>query len=416
MKKIVFLLCLAMLMIPTKVKGIDSYPCNNGFMEVREIRYENGRKAEITKIGENAFKDTLVLHDMEYYINDVICTEDRYVLYGYTHGDNYENYYDDLLVVYNFNGEKLLEERTDYGELEEITDVFYMNQTYYIVVHQTYDNGHYEHLKNLIEVRDNQFNIIETIDVPEEVFRFKTENDMLILQYEYVLFSSLGIKSDGGLVHVDDPIVIEKEYYGSMTIEFLNEARLNNEIVENGVYIEYPGNYEFIYDGFTYEFVVHPLIKGVEDKNISKEEVLLEYSAGNGMLDNDSFISGTRISDPGNHLFIVNGINEYSKEIEFTISASVEGITNGHTYENEVKIEFNGDGYLNNNHVTSPLLVSDIGDYILTIKGANGYLDMYEFSVVETDTSNSLSGFVKNLDIFLVVIVVIMGVIVIKKK
>ena len=99
------------------------------------------------------------------------------------------------------------------------------------------------------------------------------------------------------------------------------------------------------------------------------------------MLNNDIYVSGTVISKPGNYELSIRGIGNYLEKYNFTITSNLEGIVNDHTYNEPVEISFNGDAYLNNQFVTSPLVVSDVGDYILKIKGENNYLETYYFQI-----------------------------------
>ena len=67
----------------------------------------------------------------------------------------------------------------------------------------------------------------------------------------------------------------------------------------------------------------------------------------------------------------------------------MEGIVNDHTYFEPVEILFNGEGFLNNQLVTSPLIVTDAGEYILKLRGDNNYLETYYFQIdTETDSYN----------------------------
>jgi len=109
-------------------------------------------------------------------------------------------------------------------------------------------------------------------------------------------------------------------------------------------------------------------------------------------------------------------VNGYIETYTFTITSDMEGIINNHTYLESLEVTFNGEGYLNNQFVSSPLEVNNIGDYILKIRGENNYLETYYFNISADTDKLSILDFVQRFDIYILVIVLISGGIILKKK
>jgi len=392
------------------------YDCNGAYIDVYITILESSRTLTLTKTGTNPFQVEISKEGISYYVNDILCTEELIIVHGFETDINSNTFYDGYFVVLDFLGNQLGDQYIEHGELEEVKEVYFFDQTYAIYVVQTFDNGYYEYLSSFIELYNQDLELIKTIELPYEVHNQMEENDLLLLSYNYDNVFDIGVTSSGEVIYPNKVLDIQYTYFGTMEIQFVNEAILNGESVYNGLTIDYPGTYKLEYNDDVFDFQVHPIITGITNDGVYNEPQLIYYSDGNAILNDELYVSGTSIEKPGKYTFIVRGINDYSTVIDFTITASVEGVVNGHSYTDDLIVEFNGEGYLNNNYVSSPLAISDVGDYILKIRGENGYLETYEFSLIETQKSSSLSGIVNNLDIFLVVVVVVTGVIIIKKK
>ena len=139
-------------------------------------------------------------------------------------------------------------------------------------------------------------------------------------------------------------------------------------------------------------------------------------SSGNVILNNDIYISNTEITNPGNYEFIVNGANNYTENLSFTITSNLEGIINNNIYIEPITLDFNGNGYLNNQFIESPYEVIESGDYIFKIRGENNYMETYFFSIEEEVNETSFIDFVQRVDILVLVVVLISGGIILKKK
>jgi len=281
---------------------------------------------------------------------------------------------------------------------------------------KTQESRDFEFITTFVKTYNPAYESLGFKEIDTEIVEIKEEDKVLLINYGYDDTYELGLKSDLVEMTSTDVFPINSQYEESFTLDFINEGTLNGSIVSNGMSINYPGNYVFIYNEQIYNFTVNPLITGIEHLSVYDDEVVIEVSAGNSILNNEIYLSGTPIVIPGNYVFEVTGHNDYSRVIEFTITPNVEGVINGHVYNDELTISFDGEGFLNNNYVTSPLVVSDNGEYNLRISGVNGYSETYEFSIVALESGFDITDFIKNIDIFILGIVIIGGVIILKKK
>ncbi len=171
-----------------------------------------------------------------------------------------------------------------------------------------------------------------------------------------------------------------------------------------------------LYNGYTYRFVVEPIVTGVTDNEVYLETVTPVIKTGKAYLNNDLYVSGTPITEPGNYTLKVDGLNNYEKIYNFSINSSVTGILNNQVYDNDVQIEFEGEGYLNNTFIESPYTVTDDGEYLLKIRGEGNYLETYYFSVEKAEEETTVIDYVQKYDVVFLGVVVIVGGIILKKK
>lgn len=414
MKKIVFLFMLVICFTPTDVHGeTRRIECNGALLEVDNTLGD----IVVRKLGLSPFETEISNPEEFYRIRDVLCTDDLYYFYGFSHLENGETYYDIYLLILDNEGNIILEDKTDYGMLEEIMGVYIVDDILITHIRQNEDvNRDYYYMNDLFVAYDLDYNQSNRLVYEYEVVTGDVINDVLFVRHGYSDVYDMGIKSDLTTLLEDDVFSIESSYIGEFKLRFLNEGILNDEPVENGVLIDYPGNYIFEYNNTEYEFTVDPLIQGVVDKGVYYEAVTINVSGGNVLVNNEPYINGEVLSVPGNYVLQINGAKDYIKEIEFMIVPKVEGVIDGHSYEDEVSITFEGEGFINNNSVVSPLLLNEDGDYIFRVKGVNGYMDTYQFSIVSYDDGFEIRDIIKNIDIFIMIVVVSIGIIIIKKK
>ncbi len=423
MKKTVFLLCLMLLTIP--VKEVSSYGNNETYhfedydLIISDYTENGNRGISIEKTGTNPFYTIIEDENETYIINGVIKTEFYYVIYGCNHILDNETYYDSMFIVMDMLGNIVEQTTYNFGDLDEVVGAYLLDNILILHTVQSTDDGTgYVFVTNYFSTYDLSFAKTDTIEITNQIKQIANNEDYILLNFEYDDDYDIAIRDDLSLLLADDFINLSNntEFNDEVTIEFLNEALLNNEIVENGITIDYPGNYQLFYNNAEYNFVVNPIINGFEDNKTYNEAVTPFISSGNIMLNNDLFISGTEITLPGNYELIINGVNGYIKTYNFTITSDLKGITNNHTYFEPVIVTFNGEGYLNNQFVESPLELTEDGEYLLKIKGENNYLETYYFQIDQEEEAMTLLGFIQKFDIFILVVVLVSGGIILKKK
>ena len=423
MKKTVFLLCLLVLILPktsTQAAGNDKTFDFDNFNIVIENYTVDGEKGfTVNKTGTNPFYTIICEEDETFIVNGVTQVRDSFIIYGSTHRIGYPTYYDAFFIVLDAFGGIVTKQAYDYNDLEEIVGVYLLDELLVFHTEKSNDNGrNFVIVNNYFTSYDLNYNLIDEMEIGSEIRQIYSDGNYVFFNYDADILLDGGIRDDLTILLPTDLINIENNeiFTSNIYIEFLNEARLNNDVIRNSIYIEYPGNYKLVHNNREYNFVVVPLISGIEDNRSYINGVTPVISAGNILLNNDVFISGTKVDFPGNYELTINGVNGYKETYNFIVTSNMQGVINNHTYTEPIEIIFNGDGYLNNQFVTSPLEVDDIGEYILKIRGENNYLETYYFQIgTDTDEMNMLD-FIQKFDIYILVIVLISGGIILKKK
>jgi len=423
MKKTVFLLCLIFFIIPfTKVSTIgnpQTFNFDNYNIIIEDYFVDGNNGITIEKTGTDPFYTIVYDNTESYIINGVIKTDSNFIVYGSNHKEGNSTYYDSMFVVVDQFGNLVTKVTYDFDDLEEIVGAYFINDRLIFHTIKTTDDGQeYAFVTNYFSAYDTSYNLIDTIEINVDIKKIVCNDRYILYNYEYDDLFNGAIRDDLSIILPTDIIDIANQeiFINEVTIDFLNTATLNNEIVENGVYLNYPGNYQLLHNNREYNFVIKPVISGIENNKIYSEGLSPSISSGNIMLNNDLYISGTEISAPGNYELIVTGLNGYQELYNFTIISNMEGVTNNHSYLDPVIITFKGEGYLNNQFVTSPIEVSELGEYILKIKGENNYLETYYFQLENNTETLTLVDFIQKFDIFILVVVLISGGILLKKK
>jgi hypothetical protein len=422
MKKAVFLFLLATIFIfnvDNQVIGSeDIYQVNNNEIIITSIKEEGITGFTIEKAGVNPFFSTII-HDSEhYFITGVKQINDYFVVYGYGFTNNSDTEYDSLFFVFDSAGNTIFKDLRDYGSMETIKNIFYIDDVFIVYTESVNDiNQTYEFNSNYFVSYDHSFNYLDSIEISPKIYKLDSNDMYILIGYDNAEYD-LAIRSDLSLIKKTDLLTLTEGqiFIESVTIEFINGAIINNDFVENGVTIIYPGDYTLNYNNRIYNFTVVPVITGVIDNEIYTESIMPTISGGNVVLNNDIYVSNTEISNPGNYDFTVNGANNYVESLSFTITSNLDGIINNNSYLDPVTLDFNGDGYLNNQFIESPHEVIETGDYILKIRGENNYMETYYFSIEEDEVSTSFVDFIQRVDILVLVVVLISGGIILKKK
>ena len=422
MKKTVFLFMLLfifMLNLDMNVKGSEViYQVNNHEIIITSFKEDGISGFTIEKTGTNPFSTTIIDNLEHYYITGVNQVEDYYVLYGYGFTNNSDTEYDSLIFIFDLAGNIIKKDLRDYGSMECIKTVYYIDDILIVYTESVNDLDYsYEFNSNFFTSYDHNFSYLNSIEISPKILKLNSDEEYIFIGYDSIEFD-IALRSDLSMIKSSDLLNINEGqvFNESVTIEFINGATLNNDYVENGVTINYPGNYSLNYNNQIYNFVVVPVITGVVDKEIYNHSVTPLFTGGNAILNNDVYIPNSEISEPGNYEFIINGANNYNESLTFTITSNLEGIINNNTYIEPVTLDFNGDGYLNNQFIESPYEVSEGGEYILKIRGENNYMESYYFSIQKDVKKTSIIDFVQRVDILVLVVVLISGGIILKKK
>ena len=423
MKIAVFLLCLISFVLPsTKVyAGINDriYSFDN-FDIIVDDYFDNGEKGvSLEKTGTDPFFTAVLTEDERYIVNGIVQMNDNFIVFGSAHITGNPTYYDAMYFVLDSGGTLIKKEIIDYDDLEEVRGVYLIDNILIFHTIKSHDDGiSFVTMENYFTTYDLNYNYIDEMSIGSEIRKISSDNNYVFFNYEPDNLIDGAIRDDLTILFPNELIDIANNevFIDSVNIEFLNQAILNGETISNSIFINYPGNYKLLYNNAEYNFIVKPTISGIEDNMIYTSSVTPLISAGNILVNNDVYISGTVIDEPGNYELTVNGVNGYIETYNFTITSDMDGIINNHTYLEAVEVTFNGEGYLNNQFVSSPLEVNDIGDYILKIRGENNYLETYYFDISPDTDKLSIIDFVQRFDIYILVIVLISGGIILKKK
>lgn len=373
----------------------------------------------IEKTGENPFYKS-VSNIGEYdEIFGVKEMNSHIFVYGYNFRLNSSTQYDSLVYIFDMNGTLISKIVLDFGEMEIIEDIYFIDDIYLMHTEQRIDcDFDYLFSANYFSSFDVNFNHLKDLETTLDIVGLETTDRYLLLRSTHYGQFELAIRSDLTSFTPEDNLnIVDREIYTKpFFLEFINGGQLNDDYVEHGVMIDYPGNYIFDYGNQVYHFTLMPTVLGLEQNKIYTERVTPIVDKGNILLNNDVFISGTEITKPGNYELLVKGVGDYEYWIEFTIAHHLSGIINHQTYYENVILTFTGDGYINNQYIESPFEVVEPGDYILKIKGENNYLETYYFQISEEDNDVSIVDFIQKIDIFVLVVVVISGIIVLKKS
>ena len=164
-------------------------------------------------------------------------------------------------------------------------------------------------------------------------------------------------------------------------------ATLDGDSYTSGTEITEIGNHTIIVTGEgsfskTIQFVIEPYIEGLLDGETYDGSITPTIRGGTVTLDGEPFESGTTIIDPGEHVILIEGKNDYKKEISFSISLQDDGIVDGGHYEDSASYTFSG-GFatLDGKPYTSNTKITEIGNHTLIVSGSTGYKKTVNFVI-----------------------------------
>ena len=419
MKRIVFLLLCLLCSVNNTEASTKTFKVNESNYIITTIYEEEIRGFTLEKQGMSPFTTTYIAKGESYIINGVKELKDMVVVYGSVHIKGADTYYDAVLLFFDNEGNFIKKQIEDYLQLEETIDIVQLKDNYIVIIREDEEiDGVYETKGYHYLLFDSFFTKIKEQSNTHEVRKTKITSEYLLLNYDYDDYYEYALTSNLEIIYHNDPLPIEinQVYSNEAVIPFINTALINDIEYRNGAVISYPGHYEMMYLDSMYYFTVEPLIEGVEDQGIYTDEVIINYHAGNATLNNDVYINQTPITTPGNHTFILSGINGYTKTINFTIVPSIDGLINNHTYHSPFQFHFDGEGILNEEQVSSPVMIQEEGEYTFKVFGENDYFEQYTFRYEEVEESESIVTIIQKYDLVFLITTIIIGVIILKKK
>lgn len=165
-------------------------------------------------------------------------------------------------------------------------------------------------------------------------------------------------------------------------------ATLNGEPYESGTTIYTPGLNTLVITGengysVTYQFTINLGVENVAQGETYIGEVTPIISGGIITLNNQTYVSGTKIDVPGYYTITVLGADGYRKDIHFIVKPYEVNVEHGKTYNHSViPAVSNGTLTLNGAPYTSGCVLNASGEYTLIILGENGYYESIAFTLV----------------------------------
>ena len=425
MKKAIFLLFILICFSTESVYGtgrdITTFELDE--FDIVLDRFYNGETGQkgyyMEKVGPNPFKITLLEDNAWVDIDKVKHINEKIVLYGNLHYLDGPTFYDAYMLIMDEFGNEEFKYIKDDGQLEFIDDVAYINNTWLIRQHHaTREDRGPEFTHYTFMTYDISYQPVNQLVIQDEIHKKLVEEDLYFFEtsgqhyYDFALNSDLHIYDEDDLLNIDE----NQHFVESVFLPIVNKALVNYEWVYNGYLIDYPGNYNVQYNGIHYNFVVDPLIEGVEDGKVYVDPVEITVHSGEAYINNDALAKGQVISAPGYYTIKIYGIGGYEHIIEFQINAGIEGVVNEQVYTEEVEVVFNGNGYLNQQFVESPVSITTPGDYVLQVEGENSYSEVIHFSVDERVDDTSWLHFIQKYDVIVLGVVGIIVYLYLKKK
>ncbi len=177
-------------------------------------------------------------------------------------------------------------------------------------------------------------------------------------------------------------------YQGSVDVHGVGLFKVNGETYENHVNLTYPGHYVVSQDGTETLFTLDPVIEGTSENDVHYEPLKIAVSHGHAFLNDALYLNDALIETPGNYRLRVEGVNDYVKELPFTIAPDITGVSDGGFYTEARTVTFDGEGTLNGTRVASGVVVGENGAHVLEIEGVGGYYERIAFEVEIAEDTN----------------------------
>lgn len=423
MKKATFLLALFLTLVVGQKQGIyaEEFPFSGFTISLEEQVIDGDQQILITKGGINPFQVNFGMEGVDFYYNDVELYMDYIVVYGYALDSNDERNYNGFILVLTKTGDIVYsnKESLDYGLNETVSNLYNLSGHMVVELEQSRDLGQsVETVKHIFLIYNEDFVLVEEHHIDGAIKEIQLVGDRLLGRTSSGEDFDFGFRSTGDVIYDGENIGVDNGgvYQGEVCMNFLNPVMLNEEILEDYACVDAVGQYTLLMDDYQLQFTIEPIIEGVEDGKTYYETLMIGFNSGYATLNGDNYSSNEEITEIGQYYFVLHGINGYTKELTFEIGSVVKGITNNTVYQEAVTIQFSGQGYINNQYIESPFTVEQPGEYILKIKGLDGYVESYYFEIEEQEESHSLRDFIQKVDVFVLGGVLIVGLVVIKRK
>lgn len=293
-------------------------------------------------------------------------------------------------------------------------------ETMILEFEEIYDTGEYDIFTYLAIVDEESFIIIcniffnygnfsedfykETIVIKYDLSGNKTlvkkldKKPSYIANHNYLLI--VGYEDNEMIFDKDlkriEKIDISNNYLGTFNYQFQGIAKVNEEEVKE-IDLNYPGNYKIqIIDidyFFEFDVTVNPDIKILGNKY--KEAYLGDvsiFSFGELYLNNERYLIGTEVKKVGIHHLQILGVNDYRKEIDFTILPYIEyndgkeqkTFMDNSTFNTPIRIYSNAQLMMIDGEIYDSSIISKTGEFDLLLLGINNFQVKLKFIIAPT--------------------------------
>lgn len=379
MKKIVFLLAiLAIVSLETPVWAEEPFTTSHQIIDGEETLVIEGNAHQPIRIerGDN---------DNRYTVNGMRHQEGLHVVYGYAELERTASVYDGFLIAFDDEGAVVAEVVIDYDHLEEVRDVRIGKDAFYAHLSQSKDDRR----EALPHRKDYLLKVTDTVEVmheqDERIQRILYEEDTLYFSeryegwYEHAFHIRDGLLTPMRVHGLED----QGQYRGEVTFHSLCEtATFEGEPFERSFVVDYPGHYTVECDGKAHAFTLHPEIEGVALHEQSTSPVSIDVSGGRIWLNDDLYVNKDIVDMPGNYTLRVEGANGYEQTDRFALGSGLEGVEEDGVYNSVRTLFFSGEGYLNDEPISSGHSLEESGLYSLRITGADDYEESVSFEIL----------------------------------
>ena len=137
-------------------------------------------------------------------------------------------------------------------------------------------------------------------------------------------------------------------------------------------------------------FTITPEVSGITDGGIYDAGVRIEIEGVQMTLNGEDYQSQNLIAEPGRYELIISGVNDYEEKYFFTLLPSVVNLTDGDIFTGQYILNFIGTGMLDGRMVEPGTTLTEAKDYIFELWFEDSLYASYHFSVLSTESVESL--------------------------